>query len=409
MMQPMRQAWSGRKCSAHDWKAFHHPSTVWAKPFSLVFLLFSLIALFLIIIANETKKRASNESKRDCTKIDHQYKSSSSNHLNNMLIQTMFLVVLLFLSNAPTSSVNAFCLRESPLRRTSSSSLAFSIPSSIDFASISSVSSSSISISGDESLVESTIQAANQLMMEAKLFTGMAHVTLDLAAFVSRGTAWLRLGAVMGRLFVIGADYIPDHSVNTDEFLFQVFMMSISLIGLVHSVLPALLAMTIQTNKDTLIKDGRAFQVLFRNVGLTWFQYKSLVASQALEWVTVPPGQVITSEEDNHNDDGVYWLYKGQVQVESNGQHLHNVTRRLEPRLSDASLGLFGEARLVEDPHSFPPTTLTAGETGATLLRIRSEKLKSLMAHDVHIAESVRKLLFRSMQDKLQAALLLQV
>lgn len=312
----------------------------------------------------------------------------------------MLQILFLFLLSSGSCLVNAFSVQ--PHHRTSLPPLSFSIPSSIDF---SPASSSSVFISGDDSLVESTLQAANQLM-EAKLFTGMAHVTLDLAAFVSRGTAWLRLGAVMGRLFVLGADYLPDHSVNTDEFLFQVFMMSISLIGLVHSVLPALLAVTSQTSKETLIKDGRAFQLLFRNVGLTWFQYKSLVASQALEWVTVAPGQVITSEEDNHNDDGVYWLYQGQVQVESQGKLLHNVTRHLAPRLSDASLGLFGETRLVEDPHSFPPTTLTAGETGAVLLRIRSDKLKSLMAHDVHIAESVRKLLFRSMQDKLKAALL---
>ncbi|GAX15338.1 hypothetical protein FisN_8Lh369 [Fistulifera solaris] len=318
----------------------------------------------------------------------------------------LFLVLL---SLARPFSVDAFSIHQRPRHQTSLSPLSFSIPSSIDFSdALSSVSSSSLSISGDESLIESTIQAAATQLMEAKLFTGMAHVTLDLAAFVSRGTAWLRLGAVMGRLFVIGADYIPDHSINTDEFLFQITMMSISLIGLAHSILPALLAMTFPTSKETLMKDGRAFQVLFRSVGLTWFQYKSLVASQALEWISVPPRQVITSEEDNQSDDGVYWLYQGEVRVESQGQHLHNVTRRVAPRLSDASLGLFGETRLVEDPQSFPPTTLTAGDTGAILLRIRSGKLKSLMAHDVHIAESVRKLLFRSMQEKLKAALLLQ-
>ncbi|GAX22387.1 hypothetical protein FisN_8Hh369 [Fistulifera solaris] len=318
----------------------------------------------------------------------------------------LFLVLLTW---ATPFSVDAFSVHQQPRHRISLSPLSFSIPSSIDISDISSsVSSSTLFISGDESLIESTIQAAATQLMEAKLFTGMAHLTLDLAAFVSRGTAWLRLGAVMGRLFVIGADYIPDHSVNTDEFVFQVSMMSISLIGLIHSILPALLAMTLPTSKETLIKDGRAFQVLFRNVGLTWFQYKSLVASQALEWVTVPPGQVITSEDDNQKDDGVYWLYQGEVRVASQGQYLHNVTRRVAPRLSDASLGLFGETRLVEDSQSFPPTTLTAGESGAILLRIRSEKLKSLMSHDVHIAESVRKLLFRSMQDKLKAALLVQ-
>jgi len=264
-------------------------------------------------------------------------------------------------------------------------------------------------------------QTVERRLFEQEIFSGMAHLTLDIATLIARGTAILRLTTVVGRLFAMGADYIPDEIIQPEELVFQICMLMISFTGFIHSISPMLMASF--NAKPPSIRDRRTFQVLFRKAGVTWTQYRALSVS-AFDWVTVAPGQIIISEEDLTNDESdnssIYWLYIGQVLVESKGKLLIQVTRPRAPRLNDITaggMGLFGEMRLAEsihnhnkkqdndDQNTYPHATVRAGETGATLLRINTHKLKYMMAHDSHLADSILRLLLSSMQDKLNAVI----
>lgn len=70
-------------------------------------------------------------------------------------------------------------------------------------------------------------------LIEAELCTTMAHVALDFTSIVSPSRSIMRLFAVIGRVFAISADYLPDHSIHTEELMIQIFLLSLALRELV--------------------------------------------------------------------------------------------------------------------------------------------------------------------------------
>lgn len=270
-------------------------------------------------------------------------------------------------------------------------------------------------------------------MFQAEVLTDMAHLTLDLATLFGPAKLVIRAAAVVGRMAAMGADYLPDHFMLPEELVFQVFMLGIAWTALVQSAMPVILS---SMANNITVKDGKAFSVLFEPAGMTWPQYKALSVT-ALDWVTVPAGQMITSQEglavseDATQDDYVYWLYQGNALVSSEGIVLQNVTRNKNGPVN-AGTGWLGETRLLstiqekdrrrngksksskaasttpnkhnKESASKKRTTFTAGEQGATLLRIHTSNLTKLMEHNVELAQAVRSLLFQGMQDKLAAA-----
>jgi hypothetical protein len=249
--------------------------------------------------------------------------------------------------------------------------------------------------------------------VEAELFNDIAHVGLDLVTFLGPATAILRLAALIGRLAAIGADYVPDHTMLPSELLFQCFMLYFASQAFLRSFLPIILASTAKTD----FSDGRAYRKVFEKVGLTWMQYKA-IKSYAMEWITVEPNVCITSDEHNSStaaeQDYVYVLYRGDVQVTSAGQSLMNLTqgllgeRHLSKSLERSSKNKSknssnGEA--VSSSSSYPKTTICAGDKGATLLRIQTSKLTTLMDHDPELAQSIRSLLMKGMEEKLNTLL----
>jgi hypothetical protein len=236
--------------------------------------------------------------------------------------------------------------------------------------------------------------------------------------------------------------------------VFQFFMLGLAWMALVKSAMPVILSIIAS---NITLRDGKAFSLLFGPAGMTWAQYKTLSVT-ALDWVTVEPGEIVTSDElssldagneENRIDKYIYWLYAGETVVESQGKNLHNVTRLVgRPTTSlkrDAGRGLLGEMRLLRHMQakdlqvkergrlgkrkaknnnrdrdiiikdkdrevttitkSYRSTTVKAGEAGATLLRIHTSNLVMLMDQDVDLAHSVRSLLFHGMHAKLAARL----
>ena len=270
------------------------------------------------------------------------------------------------------------------------------------------------------------------LTQEAHLLAELSHIGLDFATFLFGGTGVvaLRAAAVLGRVCALGSDYLPDHMVFADELVFQLFMLGVSMMALVQAVLPAAFAVT-SLSKISL-HDGKAFAHLFEPAGTTWTQFKALLSMQALEWITldVTENNDTVTEDDSQNDEHIYWLFSGAVQVTeslvpsnvddapSARQTYHLTATRRGRATEDAGRRLVGERRLLQSlgtstnskkttsTAAKPKTKLTLQATAPNtkLLRIHTGSLRLLMNHDQHLADAIRTLLFASMEAKLNHA-----
>jgi hypothetical protein len=65
--------------------------------------------------------------------------------------------------------------------------------------------------------------------LEAEVLTDMSHVALDFTSFLNSSKALLKKSSVIGRVLVIFADYIPDHSIHPEELAIQLFMLGLAI------------------------------------------------------------------------------------------------------------------------------------------------------------------------------------
>jgi hypothetical protein len=69
--------------------------------------------------------------------------------------------------------------------------------------------------------------------VEAEVLTDMSHVMMDFSGFLPIGTpskSMLRyFSVVVGRILVLSADYLPDHTVHPEELVVQLFLLTVSL------------------------------------------------------------------------------------------------------------------------------------------------------------------------------------
>jgi hypothetical protein len=93
--------------------------------------------------------------------------------------------------------------------------------------------------------------------IEAELCTTMAHVALDFTSLASPSRSLMRLFAVIGRVFAISADYLPDHSIHTEELMIQVFLLSLALRELFSDKLGAFVTAQVQENLTNSSKNMR--------------------------------------------------------------------------------------------------------------------------------------------------------
>jgi len=287
------------------------------------------------------------------------------------------------------------------------------------------------------------------LSQEAHVFAELSHLGLDFATFLFGGTGVVALRAVtvLGRVCAILADYIPDHSMLPDELLFQVFMLSVSSFALVQAALPTAFSITAS---NISLKDGKAFATLFAPSGTTWAQFKALLAVQALDWVTLEPEETVSTraadavatrndqksgkKSNDDDEEYIYWLYSGAVTVHetsNDGATTSHYNVSASRRREDAGRGLLGERRLLRrlneksknhsgnkkkrgDSSSSDATTsstspsrstltVTATAPNTTLLRIHTGNLHLLMNNDQQLADSIRSMLFASLEAKLNA------
>lgn len=65
--------------------------------------------------------------------------------------------------------------------------------------------------------------------IEAEMLNDMAHMAMDFSVFLTPPKSGVyRFLSVIGRLFTILADYLPDHSIHSEELLIQLFLLTLS-------------------------------------------------------------------------------------------------------------------------------------------------------------------------------------
>jgi hypothetical protein len=108
---------------------------------------------------------------------------------------------------------------------TSTSLLVFTMPDDLDFLHSPLLRTTMSSL---QLIIMSPTSSSSALLdpnMEAEVFTDMSHLALDFASIMKASKAT----AVIGRVLVILADYVPDHSIHPEELVFQLFMLGVAI------------------------------------------------------------------------------------------------------------------------------------------------------------------------------------
>jgi hypothetical protein len=267
----------------------------------------------------------------------------------------------------------------------------------------------------------------------------ISHVALDLFPYFAPTTVILRLSLVVGQLFDFASEYFPDGFVYPDELFFQICALVISFFLLSRSAYPLLRA----TLAETTELDQIVFQQLFQPMDISWLQYKSMLAAECVDWIKVPPGTLLVSEdegfvsiqaepsisknsrkqqrEEREKVEYLYWMYNGDAVLSFKGSHLYHIERSDGKSIEDPSaVGFLADMRFLykldhrkrkemerkgvypvnTQPMQYPMATIHIGEKETTLMRINSKILFELMDHDEQLALSIRSLLLKSLQRK---------
>ena len=73
--------------------------------------------------------------------------------------------------------------------------------------------------------------------LEAEVLQGMAHVALDFTSMFSPSRSSIRLATIVGRVFALSADYLPDHLIHPEELMIQLFLMGVAMRELIQDAI----------------------------------------------------------------------------------------------------------------------------------------------------------------------------
>ena len=113
---------------------------------------------------------------------------------------------------------------------TSTSISALIIPDNLDVDSPLLTSMSSLLLS-----MSTTSSTLSDPSVQGEVLTDMSHVALDFTSLLNSSKALLRKSSVIGRVLVIFADYIPDHSIHPEELAIQLIMLGVAMKNLTSS------------------------------------------------------------------------------------------------------------------------------------------------------------------------------
>jgi hypothetical protein len=178
------------------------------------------------------------------------------------------------------------------------------------------------------------------------------------------------------------------------------------------------------------VRDRRAYALLFRTVGLTILQFKTLLASRTLDWIEYLPNESVEL-----TGEYIYFLYSGDVTtpVTSNKTgtsndvvggaditHTSCVSDRIFGDIQFAKVletSVYNRARMNiksdrksrnqenSSSQEASPSSCVVGSNGASVLRIFTPKLLKLMENDDELSITIQRLVLLCMQKKLSSAL----
>jgi len=255
----------------------------------------------------------------------------------------------------------------------------------------------------------------------------LSHIISDFVVFLDPETSILRSAELFGRILGISSGYMQNPILPPDEVFFQIVTLCISVQLFIKSGLPVIKAHFITTTE----RDELFYEQLFQKVGITWIQYKSMIAEEILDWVVLEPNTLLVSEKclETHDksEDIMYWLLKGDMEVSYESVILQYMERTSGKSINDStSFGLAGDMRFLfhinqkeikkensegiecaDIPKSeYPMATIRTGRKRATMMRIKGNSLLKLMENDERLYKSIKMLLLRSLQRKVSALLL---
>ena len=238
--------------------------------------------------------------------------------------------------------------------------------------------------------------------LEAELLSDASYLAFDFSSILFSNTAWLRLCNVLGRIFIVTSTYLQSGAnVSPDTALLQITMLVMSIHLFLQSVGPQITALL--SSPSLSVRDRRVYTKLFDPAGVSALQYKTLLASRAIEWVDCHN----SSAHLDLNGDFMYFRYNGDVTEdvrESTGRSQHRFfgelqfARSLEERSKKRSLSK-------SDKMTPASNSTIKAEQGSSLLRLSSSKILQLMENDDELSAAVPKLILMSLQEKLIAPL----
>jgi len=250
-------------------------------------------------------------------------------------------------------------------------------------------------------------------LMESEILGTSAHIILDLTTFVLPATPFfVQFLTVIGRVLCIAADYVPDHSMLPEEFVYQLTLLGISVSALFKSVTSILKAHNLELSR----RDHKCFEKFFELAGVSWLQYKMLMAS-AVEWEDLKSGNIVMSDESYDDDElynkekFLYLLYEGELEISSKGNVLQIISPKKGHLIGDIDHAISGPVKkshhhdsdsLTNDSSTNPKTTIKVASKKAKIQRINISKMKELMAQDESLDIAMQNMLFLSMQARIQ-------
>lgn len=252
----------------------------------------------------------------------------------------------------------------------------------------------------------------------AEILNDLSHVALDFGTIAKGPESAIaaRLLVFFGRICVVMAEYLPNHSIPLDELAFQVIFLTVAWTNLVKSLHFVSVGLMPSSRKMTL-RDGRAYSLLFQPAGLSWNQYKAF-SSKAVDWVDLREHQT-THVMAYPVPKYLYWLYKGNVTIEEQNDNQviakYSIARE-SSRKEGIGKGLLGDLALLHfldgksalgkesPPHELLETRIIAGQGGATLLRIDAALLvRWIREYDENVELPLRSILLRGIREKLRS------
>jgi len=240
----------------------------------------------------------------------------------------------------------------------------------------------------------------------------------DVLEVVTKATLIARLASMSARIFGFESEVMDSYD---NSMILQAPLIIYSVVLFVKTVVPPVSSFFTPVTK----LDKIAYLRLLKPVGISWMQFKVLL-TQALDWVYIEPFTVIQNEgtlrnEDDSENDYLYWLNKGDVAVSCNGVNITTIERKIGKGIDDScSVGLIADMRFLyrldqrmakkmkkrqnnsdnELMETMSMSTFTTGSQGAEMLRIDTTAVLKLIDTDERLERSFKMLLLKSVQRK---------